>query len=193
MSNRVKRRIYLIKKKFQFRVIGVIILISAIFATVTGITLYGLLNEAFGFSYLKSLFGAKEVSDILVPVIIITQLVGLIVIAVIGLFVSHRMAGPIYRLEKVAEQIGDGDLSFKVRLRKGDEFQELADAIDTMVRKLRERVSIIKEVASDLIKKQEALQDVAAKRDVAALQAEIEDLAGLSTVLNNVIRYVKTE
>ena len=103
------------------------------------------------------------------------------------------MAGPIYRLEKVAEQIGKGDLSFDVRLRKGDEFQELADAIDTMVKKLRERVSIIKEVASDLIKKQETLLNAATKSDVDAVHAEIEDLTSLFTVLNNVIRYVKTE
>lgn len=188
-----RRRIYLIKKDFQLRIVGVIVLVSAIFALVTGLTLYGLLNESFGFSSLKNLFGVASASEMLAPVIVITELIGLVIIIFIGFFISHTMAGPIYRLEKICSQIGDGDLSFDVKLRKGDEFQDLADVLNVMVKKLRDRVSIIKEVASDLVTKEVVLQDLVEKNDTRQLREEMDELFNLFTVLNNVTTLVKTE
>lgn len=59
---------------------------------------------------------------------------------VIGLLFSHRIAGPVYRLKKAMEQVGEGDLSLLIRLRSGDELHELKDAFNDMVSNLRDKV-----------------------------------------------------
>ena len=56
--------------------------------------------------------------------------------AILSIFVSHRIAGPVYRFERSAKVIAEGDLSLRIRLRKGDELQELADAFNQMTESL---------------------------------------------------------
>jgi methyl-accepting chemotaxis protein len=46
---------------------------------------------------------------------------------------SHRIAGPSYRLLQSLERIKRGNLEFRVDLREGDELQELADGINSLM------------------------------------------------------------
>ncbi|MCB9890823.1 MAG: hypothetical protein H6832_02325 [Planctomycetes bacterium] len=51
---------------------------------------------------------------------------------------SNRIAGPMYRLCKSMREIRDGDVSFTVKLRKGDELTEIADELNAMIAWIRE-------------------------------------------------------
>jgi len=55
------------------------------------------------------------------------------------LYASHKIAGPLYRFEKLCEDIGGGNLNGITQLRKDDQLQELAIAFTQMVEKLRNR------------------------------------------------------
>lgn len=59
--------------------------------------------------------------------------------AVISILYSHRIAGPIYRLEKTIEAIGDGDLTIATRFRNSDALMPLADEVNAMVRSLNHK------------------------------------------------------
>ena len=52
---------------------------------------------------------------------------------------SHRLAGPLPKIYQVLRNIGAGQWDEKLVLRKHDELKELADAINDMTAKLRER------------------------------------------------------
>ncbi len=56
-----------------------------------------------------------------------------------GLILTHRIAGPIYRFEMFLEQVISGEYDGPVRIRKGDEFQELCDRINDAVATLESR------------------------------------------------------
>ena len=45
---------------------------------------------------------------------------------------SHRVAGPIYRLEKAAEDVVKGNFN-RIRLRKNDEFKEIETTVNQIV------------------------------------------------------------
>jgi methyl-accepting chemotaxis protein len=45
-----------------------------------------------------------------------------------SLFISHRIAGPVYRIEKALERWKNGNVEANLRLRGGDEFLPLAEA-----------------------------------------------------------------
>ncbi len=55
------------------------------------------------------------------------------------IFVSHRTAGPLYHLCRAMEKVGKGDLSVKIKFRRNDEIQEVAEVFNDMVAALRKR------------------------------------------------------
>jgi hypothetical protein len=72
---------------------------------------------------------------------ILVMLIGLV-----GIYVTHKVAGPIYKMRLLLKQVGDGKLVKERHLRKGDELQDFMGALATMVDGLRERQE--KEVAA---------------------------------------------
>ena len=69
-----------------------------------------------------------------------------IAIAVISLFFSHKIAGPLYRFEKSMEAVGSGDLTCVVRLRAGDQFLRLEKTMCTTINSMNQRVRGIKDI-----------------------------------------------
>jgi len=63
------------------------------------------------------------------------------VIGLCGIWFTHKIAGPIYKMKMLLRQVGDGKLVFQGKLRRGDELQDFFGAFITMVDKLRERQS----------------------------------------------------
>jgi methyl-accepting chemotaxis protein len=68
-----------------------------------------------------------------------------LIIGVCGIWFTHKIAGPVYKMKMLLRQVGDGKLVFHGSLRKGDELQDFFEAFSSMVEKLRDRQS--KEVA----------------------------------------------
>jgi methyl-accepting chemotaxis protein len=71
----------------------------------------------------------------------------LILIAIIfvgGIFVSHRIAGPMYHFEKSAQAIRDGDLSVNFNIRKSDELKDASVSLEGMVESLRADIKEMK-------------------------------------------------
>ncbi|MDO9161258.1 MAG: hypothetical protein Q8N35_03295 [Methylococcaceae bacterium] len=144
MSNvPIKRRNVFINKAFQARIIvGVFLLIL----------LSGLCSAALIFWITGSDLQAQSQTahaniinawDRLGLSIFIGNVVAIFIAGTLSVFValyaSHKIAGPLYRFEKLCEQVGDGDLDVLVSLREKDQLQELGAAFASMVDKLRTR------------------------------------------------------
>ncbi len=56
----------------------------------------------------------------------------------LGVVFSHRVAGPIYALKRTIRELNGGKDSF-LKLRAGDEFTEMADDFNALVRKLKDK------------------------------------------------------
>jgi methyl-accepting chemotaxis protein len=68
-----------------------------------------------------------------------------LIIGMCGIWFTHKIAGPVYKMKMLLRQVGDGKLVFQGSLRKGDELQDFFEAFSSMVDKLRDRQA--KEVA----------------------------------------------
>jgi nitrogen fixation/metabolism regulation signal transduction histidine kinase len=55
------------------------------------------------------------------------------------LYASHKIGGPLYRFEKLCQQVGGGRLDAAPELRAGDQLQDLGKAFQDMVASLRNR------------------------------------------------------
>ena len=56
----------------------------------------------------------------------------------IGVLVTFRIAGPVYRFEQYLKQVSRGEQLGPCKIRDGDEFQGLCDLINEATRHLRE-------------------------------------------------------
>lgn len=74
----------------------------------------------------------------------LTSLVGglalmVVLIGLLGIYFTHKVAGPIYKMKMLLKQVGDGKLNFRGGLRKGDELQDFFEAFASMVEQLKSR------------------------------------------------------
>ncbi len=60
-------------------------------------------------------------------------------IFIAGIVVTHKVAGPIFKMKRLIRDVGDGHLRIPGKLRKGDELVHFFDTFDRMVRNLRSR------------------------------------------------------
>mgnify|MGYP003394347930 CR=1 FL=1 len=74
----------------------------------------------------------SELTEIIVRISVIS--IGFLgIVALLGIVLSHRTAGPLYHFGRVFERVRDGDLSARVKLRPGDDFQEVAAKFNQMM------------------------------------------------------------
>jgi nitrogen fixation/metabolism regulation signal transduction histidine kinase len=90
-------------------------------------------------------------------------------IGVLGIYFTHKVAGPVYKMKRLLRQVGRGNLRVEARLRKGDELQDFFDTFTQMVAGLR-----------DLEKKQ--LDELDRAVDALERGAKSEAAASLDTV-----------
>lgn len=58
-----------------------------------------------------------------------------------GIRLTHRVAGPLVRINAAIQQMARGDFNVHIKLRDGDALVELADAINVLASSLRSRRS----------------------------------------------------
>ncbi len=60
-----------------------------------------------------------------------------VLIGLLGIYFTHKVAGPVYKMKRLLKQVGEGNLHVDARLRKGDELQDFFEAFAQMVASLR--------------------------------------------------------
>lgn len=63
-----------------------------------------------------------------------------VLIGMLGIYITHKVAGPVFKMKQLLKQVGQGKLDFPRRgLRKGDELQHFFDAFLKMADDLKAR------------------------------------------------------
>ncbi len=142
---------YTIKTRMQLRLLFKIMFIALLAAGINSIFFYFFSNQEIGQSLRQFHINAKTFVDFLIPGILIAFTISIVITFIISIFSPHRIAGPIYRIEKIVrEEIGEGNLNTTFRLRKGDEFEDLANALNRMVDKLKMKIEHIRNLTDEL-------------------------------------------
>ncbi|MDD5448969.1 MAG: methyl-accepting chemotaxis protein [Candidatus Omnitrophica bacterium] len=147
---RIRRRQYLIKTRFQLKYTGIIILFMFAVAWAAGYTVYYtgwlLMGEKLANVYPQGRLIAimRTINaTLLLRVLLIAPF-----IALLSVFLSHKVAGPLYRIERFIKQVASGDLSAKLKLRRGDDLKDVAEAINQMTDDLKNRVNRLKAITN---------------------------------------------
>jgi len=149
-ARRNRRRKYMINRRFQVYWVGrIFILAFAVFVSFAfSLGLYIITPASMEMPEPAEayMFGSGWNFSLLKAILVFYVLLTLL--AWISFRMSHRIAGPIYRFERVVKSVIAGDYDMTaIQLRKGDEFQELANDLNKMMDALRAR----REEARDII------------------------------------------
>lgn len=71
--------------------------------------------------------------------LLVELLLAIPLIFFLGIRQSHRIVGPMNRIMRTLEAIGQGDFSQRIQLRQGDALEDLARSINKMAESLQKR------------------------------------------------------
>jgi methyl-accepting chemotaxis protein len=144
MTNKANiRRTVFIKKAFQGRFILNVFLVILLTGLCSALMIYWITSGDLTAQTQTAHENIETALDHLGFSIAIANLVALLIAGIITiamvLYASHKIAGPLYRFEKICEQIGNGNLNTVTALREGDQLQDMGKAFADMADKLRKR------------------------------------------------------
>lgn len=125
-----RRRVKLIKPQLQLKLVGVFVGLSALGFLLQSLHVGLRLSELAshvpeGGSYLMAMLPALPLEILLVSFGMLLPLT-----IAVGIMVTFRIAGPVYRFEQYLKAVVRGEELGPCRIRKGDEFQELCELIN---------------------------------------------------------------
>ncbi len=152
-----KRKIILINKAFQGRFILSVLATIILFGLCSAAIIYGLIDSDL---HMQSQSAHVNIANtwerlgfsILLGNIVAAIIAGLMAVIVV-LYISHKIAGPLYRFETLCKEVGDGNLDTITYLRANDQLQELAQSFSKMVDNLRKKRERTNEAVDEINRK----------------------------------------
>ena len=179
-SAKYRRKQYLIAKKFQLKYVGMILLLVSLTAIMCSYVIYYTMMLMMG-DKLANVYPQGRLISIVNMVnfrILLTMLLVAPLVVIIGIWASHKIAGPIYRIEKFLVSMADGDLSRPLTLRRNDELLSLAGGINRVIDSVKATVKKEKAAIGSISTSMENLRMLAASKPVngAALDSALDKL-----------------
>ncbi|MCK5580281.1 MAG: hypothetical protein KAJ18_03315 [Candidatus Omnitrophica bacterium] len=136
-----KRVNLLIDRGFQVKFIlkfCLVVIVSSLL--ISEMTLY-LAKDATTVTVENNIVVVKPTSDFILPILggtlLVVSVLAAIIVIVLTLLYSHKIAGPVYRLKKEIDSLEEGDLARDFHIRDKDQLQALASSLRTMGTTLR--------------------------------------------------------
>ena len=171
-----KRRIhYLVKRKFQLEYVAVALVLMFVVTAVFVFTAY-----RSGWVPLVEKLSAVYPQGMLAPILKMVTLQMAIrflllapIIIIASIYLSHKVAGPLARIEDDIREIAGGDLEVRIGVRKGDEVKGLAQAINQVTENMRQ---MVRDNRGSVEKALEALKDLREQLQQRVESPEVFDL-----------------
>jgi hypothetical protein len=139
------RRQFIVDKPFQYRLIGMLLAIWAANSIFFSIILYYFYEGHILRFYnliprqgLAPLLSAPTLFGIALGFIFVF---GLMMVAIIGMYMSNQIAGPLYRVKLCLNRISEGDVNFEIRFRARDFLKDFPGYFNNMMRGLKEQAT----------------------------------------------------
>jgi len=147
-----KRRIYYIEKKFQTKYIllTIFLLLTYTFAFII------IIFSPYMLTLYLDFYSLSEKAEAARTLLLLHSRVwpgigGIILLfGAVSIFITHKIAGPLYHLKKCISEITEGNLDVKVKLRKRDDLKDLAEQVNMLVDTFRTFVTTVR-IDSDLL------------------------------------------
>jgi len=147
------KNMVLVEREFRMRQMWRVLLLTLLSVVISTVAL------AFFYTHLLNLFSGGDmplyfapedlqsmanhiptVQSTMLKWLLILGSINAVVTIIASVFMTYKLGGPLYRLKADMQRIGTGDLSTRIHLRKGDEYQDVALSINESVTHLHDVV-----------------------------------------------------
>lgn len=194
-----RRKNYFIKKKFQID-FSIKFLILIVLEAVLAIGLFIYLSKGtLTTGYFGSDLRIAKTSEFFLPTLLLSNLVILGVTGIVGIvvmiFISHKIAGPLYRFEQTLADISNGNLTHRFNLRQNDQLIQLAESINKFTEAMDKRAGDMKYNAHEISRLISELQSKLSsdnKLSNKELENQLQEVSKKLQELKEAIDYFKT-
>lgn len=134
----------LIQIRYQLKWMLVVAVAVAVASAAFGYSLRHFLDQDLGSSYKQAYNTLRNLQEVLLPLIALSVLayltVGSCIVVLATIFISHSIAGPLYKMEQFAACLRRGELNFPMKLRSGDQVGLLAESLRELQSALADRL-----------------------------------------------------
>jgi len=134
---RYRRRIKLIKPRLQIRLVGTFMGISALSFLLQGLLLAQSLARLATSMPTGGHYVLESMAEMLFHVLLLSFGVFMPLTFAIGVLVTFRIAGPIYRFEQYLGQVARGEAVGPCRIRSSDDLHELCAIINQALERIQ--------------------------------------------------------
>ena len=155
MKNRKKgvKRLYLVNRDFQFRYINLAVFVGVVS---TVLTTSVILIPLYQFEILRI---PRFLPWPILLSMMVAVMVNISLVAFVGLFVTHRIAGPIYAMVRSLREIEEGRITGPMRIRESDDLKYLVRSFNGMVDGLRKSTEEELKIVVEAIEKKPSWDD----------------------------------
>jgi nitrogen fixation/metabolism regulation signal transduction histidine kinase len=140
-----RRAIPIIDRRFQFKYTGLIIAVAGTISIVLGILLWRSYRETT--EMLEVAMQSQEIAQIVdsadskfvFSITLLFLVLEVIILGVLGLLITHRVAGPAFVVRRHLASLLEGKFPTMRPLRDGDEFVELFTTLRQLIDSLKQR------------------------------------------------------
>jgi len=172
MGEKPKRKYYIVEGWYQLKYSLILIIAMMFAATViifsTLLTLHPAMNKELSGAVTES--QAFTVGWNVIKGYLFRFSLLLVVALFVGIYLSHKIIGPIHRLEGAVKKMGEGDLSQHIFLRRGDEFAKLSQNLNILIEKFRQLLLENQEISGYILNQ---LKKMDSENKTGALSEEI--------------------
>jgi methyl-accepting chemotaxis protein len=160
------RKQLIISRKFQTKYMFILLGTFLSAALVFGMSIYVTILEILK-KRMPSIDEQKFLSDLFFGEVnnylLVVGLLFILLVILVSVVISHKIAGPEYRLSRVMESVAKGDFTSPTKLRRRDELQELANKVGDANKNLSGMIKKQKNLISELVKDFDELKEMAGK------------------------------
>jgi methyl-accepting chemotaxis protein len=139
----IRRRRLLVDKPFQYRLLKLVTalwLSQTLFFTL--VIYYFYQGHILRFYHLvprRAVEPLLSLASLFSAAVAGVALFSLVMALVVGIYLSHQIAGPLYRLRLSLQRVAQGDYGFEIRFREKDFLEDLPADFNRLVQALRQR------------------------------------------------------
>jgi methyl-accepting chemotaxis protein len=159
-QKQIQRKHFFIDKEFQLRFIIKFCLIVLASSVLVAVMSFVIFQNSTTVAIENTKVAVKTTGDFILPllagVLLIVTGISALTVIVLTLLVSHKIAGPLFRIKRELDYLREGDLTRNFRLRSDDQLQPLSKSLCEMTEslrqnhlELRDKIMILKDYLRD--------------------------------------------
>jgi hypothetical protein len=153
--NTFLRKRFLVNQPYQFRFIAEILLVVIFASLLSTGGAYVLMKGELASEFYTSQRKLDNLNQALPRILAVSSIVTFFAMALLGGFITlretHRVIGPVGKMEKKFKEMAEGNLSYMVSFRKGDVLKGLDDSINIHLNNLSDLLTTFEKVKHDVI------------------------------------------